>query len=210
MTDQIRESYDAMAELYTAVNVGDIDRDTPDRAWLAQFADLAALGLGPVADLGCGPGFVTNHLSELGLSMLGYDLSPALVAEARRLFPDLPFEVGDFTALGLADGSLSGIVSRYSLIHTAPADLEGVFVEFSRLLEPGAPLLLSFFAAGSASTHGSPFDHKVVTAYELFPAAIVSHLENAGFDSIEVGTRPPLEGERAMDHGTVLARRLRN
>ena len=140
---------------------------------------------------------------------LGYDISPALVAEAQRAFPDLKFQVGDLTALDVADSSLAGVVSRYSLVHAPPTQLSSTFGEWSRVLEPGAPALVSFFAANSAGRHGSPFDHKVVTAYELFPATIVSELQNAGFDGIKVGTRSPLDGERPLDHGTILARLAR-
>ncbi|MFZ0120625.1 MAG: class I SAM-dependent methyltransferase [Pseudonocardiaceae bacterium] len=51
---------------------------------------MHADGTGPVADLGCGPGRLTAHLHSLGLSLLGVDLSPSMVALARRTYPDLP------------------------------------------------------------------------------------------------------------------------
>jgi SAM-dependent methyltransferase len=210
MIGDVRDSYDSMAERYTAVALGDIDRAIPDRDWLDEFAQLAALGDGPVADLGCGPGYVTNHLSELGLSVLGYDLSPALIAEAKRAFPHVKFEVGDMTALTIASSSFAGIVARYSLIHMPPNQLASVFAEFFRLLKPGAPVLVSFFAANAADRHGLPFDHAVVTAYELFPAAVASDLQDAGFADIKIGTRGPLQGERFLDHATILARRSNN
>jgi trans-aconitate methyltransferase len=48
-----------------------------------DYAELVqAAGVGPVADLGCGPGRVTAHLHSLGLSAFGVDLSPAMVAVA--------------------------------------------------------------------------------------------------------------------------------
>ncbi|WP_250030972.1 hypothetical protein [Paractinoplanes maris] len=44
---------------------------------LALFADLAhAAGGGPVAYLGCGPGYVTAHLNDVGIEAFGADLSP--------------------------------------------------------------------------------------------------------------------------------------
>jgi ubiquinone/menaquinone biosynthesis C-methylase UbiE len=207
MTRAVGDSYDSIAVQYAAVALGDINRDTPDREWLAEFAQLAALGDGAVADLGCGPGYVTNHLSELGLTVLGYDISIALITEARRAFPDLKFHVGDLTALDVASASLIGIVARYSLIHMPSTQRTSAFAEFARVLKPGSPVLVSFFAANTADRHGSPFDHAVVTAYELFPAAIASELELAGFDRIRVSIRGPLRGERMLDHATILARR---
>lgn len=63
---------------------------------------------GPVADVGCGPGYVTGHLHELGVDAFGIDLSPEMVAIARRDHPDLRLEVGTMTDLDLADESVAG------------------------------------------------------------------------------------------------------
>lgn len=208
MSDLIRDSYNDMSELYVAVNRGALDGEgTRLQQWLETFAEVAALSEGPVADLGCGPGFVTQHLTELGLNMQGFDLSPALIAQARGMFPDLDVQVADFTALGLPDASFAGILTRYSLIHSQPSDLANTFVEFARLLRPDAPIHMSFFAASSEEEHGTPFDHKVVTAYALFPATIAGELQRAGFDRLEIDVVGPREGERQLDHAIIHARR---
>jgi SAM-dependent methyltransferase len=209
MTDEVRDSYDAMAEEYAALFLGDLDRDTDARGWLAVFAKLAAPRNGPVVDLGCGPGHVVNFLSELGLTAIGYDLSPGQIAQARNAFPDSQFHVADLASLDNADSSIGGIISRYSLIHMLPSRLSDVFEEWMRVLEPGAPVLVSFFGSSSAEAHGTPFDHKVVTAHELFPATIAQQLQDAGFTDVEIGIRPPPEGGRPFDQGTVLARNPR-
>ena len=39
-------------------------------------------------EVGCGPGHVTAYLAEAGADATGLDLSPGMVAEARRRFPD--------------------------------------------------------------------------------------------------------------------------
>ncbi len=86
MMDEVRDSYDSMAELYASLFLTNLDGDTCTQDWLAAFAKLAAPRSGPVADLGCGPGHVVNHLSELGLTVIGYDLSPGQIGQARRRF----------------------------------------------------------------------------------------------------------------------------
>jgi hypothetical protein len=91
-----------------------------------------------------------------------------------------------------------------SRVTDAVRDSYDVFEEWMRVLESGAPVLVSFFASRSAQAHGSPFDHAVVTAYELFPATIARELQDAGFADVEVGVRPPPEGGRPLDQGTVL------
>jgi ubiquinone/menaquinone biosynthesis C-methylase UbiE len=205
VTDEVRDSYDAVAELYARLFLRDLDGDTSALDWLARFAKLAARRDGVVADVGCGPGHVVRHLSELGLAAVGYDISAGQIAQARQAFPDLQFHVGDFAALDVADASLGGVVARYSLIHLPPPRLSGVFKEWMRALEPGAPVLVSFFASTTAEAHGTPFDHKVATAYALFPATIAGGLLDAGFVEIEIGVRPPPDGGRPFDQGTVLA-----
>lgn len=209
MTKEIRDAYDLMASQYASFALGDLDRVPGDREWLAAFAEIATLCAGPVVDVGCGPGHIVNHLAELGLSAVGYDISMGLISEARRAFPELPFQVGDLSLLGVADSSLGGIVARYSLIHMSAEYLPDVFGEWLRVLEPGAPILVSFFASSSAVAHGSSFDHAVATAYELFPRTVVSELEEAGFGGVEVSARDPLEGERPLKHATILARKSR-
>lgn len=207
VTDAVRDSYDANAELYASLFLDGLDRDPESLEWLARFVEMAARRSGPVADLGCGPGGVVKHLCELGLSAIGYDLSPGQIAQARKAFPHLQFHVGDLTALGYDDASLGGIVSRYSLIHLPPERLSTVFQEWIRALEPGAPLFVSFFGSKSVDAHGTPFDHTVVTAYELFPATVGQQLRDAGFADVEIGRTPIPEGGRPFDHAIVLARR---
>ncbi len=209
MTDEVRDSYDFMAEQYAALVLRELDgdADTDLREWLAAFAKLAGPQRGPVADLGCGPGHITNHLTELGLTVVGYDLSPGQIAQAQQAFPELQFDVGDLTALHNTDSSLGGIVARHSLIHLHPSRLGDIFEEWMRALGPGAPIGISFFGSTSAEAHGTPFAHKVVTAYELFPATVAEQIQGAGFVDVEVGIRPPPVGGRPFDQGTVLARK---
>jgi SAM-dependent methyltransferase len=63
----IRESYDTVAADYTQLVKPPAELDPLSRAMPAAFAEsVRAAGLGPVADLGCGPGKVTAHLADLG------------------------------------------------------------------------------------------------------------------------------------------------
>ena len=85
-----RSSYDTDASGYAAKVRGLLDGSPYLRASLALFAELVRdAGGGPVADVGCGPGYVTRHLHDLGVDAFGIDLSPEMVAIARREYPDL-------------------------------------------------------------------------------------------------------------------------
>ncbi|WP_310739075.1 class I SAM-dependent methyltransferase [Microbispora sp. H10830] len=160
---------------------------------LAAFADsVRAAGARPVAELGCGPGYVTAHLRGLGLDAFGIDLSPRMIELAREAYPGLCFEIGSMHALNLADGELSGAVSWCSVIHTPPAELPPYFADFRRVLAPGGHLLLGFYESEGDAV--SAFDHKVTTAYR-WPIDDLAELARKA-DFVEVGRmlREPLEG----------------
>ncbi|MDT0444774.1 class I SAM-dependent methyltransferase [Streptomyces johnsoniae] len=189
------DAYGALAHRYADLARRGLDHFPLDRAVLAAFAELArAEGAGPVAELGCGPGYTTAHLRDLGLDVFGLDLSPVMIDLAREAHPDLRFEVGSMDALDLADGTLGGIVSWYSVIHAPPQDIPRYFAEFRRVLAPGGPLLCAFF-----ESEGGPvaaFDHKVTTAYRWPIDDLAGLAREAGF--VEVGRmlREPHEDER--------------
>ncbi|MDT7666349.1 MAG: hypothetical protein QOD04_5905, partial [Pseudonocardiales bacterium] len=80
-----RHAYDQVAVDYARLLEDNLATNIWDRAVLSAFAEhVTAAGGGRVLDLGCGPGRITGHLHELGLDVAGADLSPAMVAEARR------------------------------------------------------------------------------------------------------------------------------
>ncbi|MEV0809604.1 class I SAM-dependent methyltransferase [Micromonospora sp. NPDC050200] len=140
-----RTSYDTMVADYTEFVRDELAALPLDRAMLAAFAELVlAGGGGPVLEVGCGPGRITRHLHDLGLDAAGLDLSPGMIAQARRDHPDLRFTEGSMLELDLPDGALAGLVAWYSVIHLPDDRLPAAFAEFHRVLAPGGQLLLAF------------------------------------------------------------------
>ncbi|GAB3647511.1 class I SAM-dependent DNA methyltransferase [Glycomyces tarimensis] len=178
-----RSAYDSVAEEYAERFRGDVAEHPLHGAMMGAFAELVReSGSIAVADVGCGPGHVTAHLHGLGLDAFGVDLSPEMLAIARRDHPGLRFTEGSLTGLGIADGALAGLVSRFSIIHTPPERLPEVFAEFHRVLAPGGRLLMSCFAEADESQLAWPFDHKVALAYRLSIGRVAELLTKAGFD----------------------------
>ncbi len=165
--DVVRASYDRVAERYVAMGVGHLDAHPWLRAALAAFAETVR-GRGPVLDVGCGPGHVTAHLARLGVDVAGVDLSPQMVAQARRLYPGLRFDPASATALALEDASLGGVLAWWSLFHLPRPVLPDVLRSFADALVPGGQVLVG--------THVGDGDLVRTEAYGGVPVSWTTHL----------------------------------
>jgi SAM-dependent methyltransferase len=190
-----RASYDAMAIDYAAHFNN--ESQPWERAALTAFAEhVLAAGGGAVADVGCGPGRVTAQLHGMGLAVSGIDLSPGMLAVARRENPGLRFDEGSMLALDLPDKALGGLVAWYSIIHVPSDRLPEVFAEFDRVLAPGGHLLLAFQVGAEPLRLTEAFGHAVALDFHrLSPDRIAALLEQAGLDVRARAIRKIEDGE---------------
>jgi SAM-dependent methyltransferase len=180
-----RAGYDAMAEQYAEHFRAALDEAPLDRALLSGFAELVRRDHPDpqLLEIGSGPGNVAAYLHQLGMSVRGIDLSPAMVELARREHPGISFEVGEMGALDVADASLAGVVAWYSVIHVPASQRPGVIGEFHRVLRPGGYALLAFQVGDDTLHLDEAFGHEVsLDVHRLQPDAVVALLDNAGFD----------------------------
>ena len=204
--DAVRTSYDRVADNYVAMGMGDLSLTPWLRAALTAFAEDVR-ELGPVLDVGCGPGTVTAFLSDLGVEVSGVDLSPRMVEHARRRRPDLRFEVASATELQLSPASFGGVLGWWSLFNLPRDVLPAVLASFARALVPGGQLLIG--------THVGDGDVARTEAYGGVPVSWTTHLWRpeqlaallgaAGLElTAELRLPPPLPG---MGPQVVLAAR---
>jgi SAM-dependent methyltransferase len=158
--DQVRAGYDAVAPAYHAQFADELDHKPLERGLLDAFCDLSPDGT--VADIGCGPGHITEFLAARRDDVVGMDLSPGMIEIARRHNPRLRFEVASMLRLPVPDGALAGVVAIYSIIHLDPAERGQAFAEFARTLAPDG--LLRTFLGQSVDMDGYFLDPSVVTA----------------------------------------------
>ncbi|MFF7989829.1 class I SAM-dependent methyltransferase [Kitasatospora xanthocidica] len=204
-----RAFYDAIATEYADRFRGAMDTMPVDRAVLALFADLVREECPDprTAELGCGPGRVTDHLHRLGLDVRGIDLSPRMVELAREAYPEVPFEVGSLFDLPFRDGELTGAVAWYSIIHTPAERLPEVFAEFARVLAPGGRLLVAFQVGDEPLHLEEPFGHPVSLDFRrLRPERVEELVRGAGLLMTSRTVREPDEGER-VPQAYLLARK---
>jgi len=99
----------------------------------------------PVGDLGCGPGW---HIDGLSQPVLALDASRAMLAQVTAT-PEgtAPLRVaGDLRALPLRDRCLRGAWASRSYIHLARSEMPLALADLHRALVPGAPVELHLFA----------------------------------------------------------------
>jgi SAM-dependent methyltransferase len=190
----LRESYDRIAADYGERIAGELAGKPLDRALLDDFADRVR-GLGPVCDLGCGPGHVADHLRTRGVDVFGVDVSDGMVAEARRRYPGLDVRRGDLLALDLPDASLAGAVAFYSLIHVPRPRMVEALVELRRVLRPAGTALVAFHL-GTETRHAEQmWGQPVSLDFHFFDSATMTGwLAAAGLDVASLVERDPYPG----------------
>jgi SAM-dependent methyltransferase len=148
------------------------------RAFREFTADLIAPAPGEsVLDLGCGTGELAMALSRrVGPNgrVAGVDLSPAIVAGARRRAKRaglaIDYRVASIAQLPFADATVDVVVSSLVMHHLAPEVLAQAVHEIRRVLKPGGRVFVIDFQsldqaghghahAASHSGHGQPHRH---------------------------------------------------
>ncbi len=189
--DNVQDSYDRVATEYARRIYGELEHKPLDRQLLDRFA-RAVQALGPVYDLGCGPGHVARYLHERGARVIGVDLSSAMVELARGLNPGIEFRQGNVLSLDIEDGASGGIVAFYSIIHVPRTEIAGALAEMKRVLRPGGLLFLAFHV-GDETVHLDEWWGERVSVDFLFfrPQEICDSLRAAGFEIEEIVEREP-------------------
>ena len=194
-------TYDHVAALYADKFVGELAHKPFDRDLLDRFANEVAPRSTadlPVCDLGCGPGHIGAYLADRGIAVTGIDLSPGMVAQARRSFPSLTFTVGDMRSLTLAEGSLAGIACFYALIHLPRSVVPDALRQMHRVLVGGGDLLLAVHGGQGTLFADTMLEEPVSLNATLFTLGeLTSMVEAAGFVVVEAHERDPYPAEVA-------------
>src|SRR5262249_56540999 len=98
-----------------------------------------------ILDLGCGTGHLTAQIAEAGAEVIGIDSSPGMIAEARRLYPHVRFEVADARDFAL-DAGFDAAFSN-AVLHWIK-EPERAIACVRRALKPGGRFVAEFGGRG--------------------------------------------------------------
>jgi SAM-dependent methyltransferase len=139
------------------------------RWYIQRFRDLAARGedlagearlidamvprSARILDAGCGTGRVGGQLAAAGHQVVGVDLDPELIAEARTAHPGPTWLVGDLAELDLAPAAFDVIVCAGNVMtFVAPSTRQEILRRFRAQLA-GAGRVAIGFGAGRGYQH---------------------------------------------------------
>jgi len=134
---------------------------------------LDAAGVGEdsrVLDVATGPGYVAAEAARRGASVVGLDISSAMVALASELHPDIEFRRGDAQELPFGDGAFDAVVANFLILHVGRP--EAVARELARVVVPGGALALTVWDVPQRARIFDLFLGAVADAGAATPAAI--------------------------------------
>jgi ubiquinone/menaquinone biosynthesis C-methylase UbiE len=200
--------YDTVAASYAAL-IPDTSYEAPlDLGLLDHFIASLPDWDAPVLDAGCGAGRMLGYLAARGVARVeGVDLSAEMIRQAQVAHPGTPLTVADMSALPFGDGTLRGVLSWYSIIHTSPSDCAVVMEEFSRVLTSGGLLLLAYQAGTGERVIDGAYGHDVTLRAYLHRTGYLTDLLAAkGFELVASADRAPRPQERSPQ-GFIIGRR---
>lgn len=124
-------------------------------SYAEHFAPLTSLGLGPLLDaariaagrhlldVATGPGIAAAAAHARGAIVTGVDVSPGMIAIARKANPAIRFQLAEVTALPFPDARFDTVVCNFALGHFPRP--EAALAECVRVLTPGGILAFSWW-----------------------------------------------------------------
>jgi len=202
-------SYSLIAQEYTNQIYHELDLKPLDRLLLDQLAALVKC-LGPICDMGCGPGQIARYLVDHGAEALGVDIAPGMVDIAHKINPDIEFFLGDMLHLNFPSASWGGIAAFYSIIHIPPEEVVNALVEMKRILKSPGFLLIAFHI-GNEPLHLDEWrGQQVCLDYFYHPMTRMrGFFQSAGFDFLKTVERTPYSGaEYSSRRGYIFAQKV--
>jgi ubiquinone/menaquinone biosynthesis C-methylase UbiE len=120
-------------------------------------------------EVGCGAGRDMAWFESQGANVVGVDLSPGMLRQARGRVRGELLEM-DMLGLGFPDGSFEGVWCMATLLHLPKADAPRALGEMRRVLAPGGALALSLQRGEGEMWETVAYGHRVERFFARYSA----------------------------------------
>jgi predicted TPR repeat methyltransferase len=185
----IGQIYSRFAESYEECMIVELDYQAPEHLDEAIHGQLGERGGLDVLELGCGTGLFAAKLRPRARRLVGIDLSPEMIAHARRRNLYDALEVAEITAWLVALERTARALARFDLIAACDTliyfgDLHQVIAPAAALLKPGGLIAFTLERGATppfALTDSGRFEHHAdhVKAVATDAGLAIAHLAEA-------------------------------
>lgn len=146
--------------------------DQPPPNDLYALLETHLVPQGKTAEIGCGNGRDAAWLNAHDYRVRGFDASAGLIAEARRLYPQIEFREATLPALAEIDEQFDNVVCETVIMHLPAESIPFAVDSLRRILRPNGVLYLSWRVTEGADKRQP--DGRLYAAFE--PKLVVDAL----------------------------------
>lgn len=180
----LRDVYDDLAECW--------GKEIAKPDWgLDELNDFVTLvkksGGKKILDLGCGSGIQSKQLLQAGLEVIGLDLSPEMIRQAKKRIPKAKFIVGDMTKMDFPKESFDGVFAQASLLHIPKKLIPKVLRLIHRILKKNCVLYIAVKeGVGEREIIEERLDRQIKRFFSFFTKnEIINLLKEMKFEILE-------------------------
>lgn len=143
---------------------------------MAGIIHLKNFGIRSVLECGCGLGYYANWIHrETGIVPKSVDISPVAIEKAKKLFPDLDFEVADITT-ELEKYKTVDCVMLSEIVWYILPSLKGIFEVLERSFKGKYLMVNQVFYKGTQK-YGTEYFTNLKQFIEYVPFSLVAQCE---------------------------------
>ena len=196
INQKTKKAYNVAAQRYYDLFYNELDKKLFDKEFIDTF--LSHLNSDSIiCDAGCGPcGHIESYIFKKGYGITGIDISERSIEIAQKHFPEIKFEIGDFSNLNYGSNYFDGLIAYYSVIDTPKIYLSKILREFHRVIKKNGLLLLVVKEGRVEGYQNELLGIKTDIYLSLFTEnEIKTFLESADFEIVKLQKRSPYKDE---------------
>ena|SRR5687767_4799815 len=151
-------------------------------------------------------------MMKQGYNAQGIDLSEGLLAEAKKLHPEVPTQLMSLTEMKFSPGTFDGIWTNATLLHIERNDVPQILKDFHTFLKPNGALFVRTKEGKGEGSQPVPFDPTLTRWFTFYTNEELTKLiEDAGFqvlDSYTFNSKQRFTNSRDQEWVAIFAKKV--